>query len=57
MSGARARPTVSAVFKCVLRARQPVLFSLDAATYPELATKIGAWVLLDLVRGHVRDLA
>jgi hypothetical protein len=33
-----------------LRARQPVLFSLDAATYPELATKIGAWILLDLVR-------
>jgi hypothetical protein len=33
-----------------LRARQPVLFSLDAATYPELVTKIGAWILLDLVR-------
>jgi TraM recognition site of TraD and TraG len=33
-----------------LRARQPMLFSLDAATYPELATKIGAWILLDLVR-------
>jgi hypothetical protein len=33
-----------------LRARQPVLFSLDAATYPELATKIGASILLDLVR-------
>jgi len=33
-----------------LRARQPVLFSLDAATYPELAAKIGAWILLDLVR-------
>lgn len=33
-----------------MRARQPVLFSLDAATYPELATKIGAWILLDLVR-------
>jgi hypothetical protein len=29
---------------------QTVLFSLDAATYPALATKIGAWVLLDLVR-------
>lgn len=27
-----------------------VLFSLDAATYPTLAAKIGAWVLLDLVR-------
>jgi len=33
-----------------LRARRPVLFSLDAATYPELATKLGAWILLDLVR-------
>jgi len=33
-----------------IRARRPVLFSLDAATYPALATKIGAWVLLDLVR-------
>jgi len=31
-------------------AGQTVLFSLDAATYPALATKIGAWVLLDLVR-------
>jgi hypothetical protein len=31
-------------------AEQTVLFSLDAATYPALATKIGAWVLLDLVR-------
>src|SRR5713226_7116336 len=30
-------------------AGQTVLFSLDAATYPTLA-KIGAWVLLDLVR-------
>src|SRR5207253_7131516 len=29
---------------------QTVLFSLDAASYPALATKIGAWVLLDLVR-------
>jgi hypothetical protein len=27
-----------------------VLFSLDAAAYPTLAAKIGAWVLLDLVR-------
>jgi len=27
-----------------------VLFSLDAATYPALATKLGAWILLDLVR-------
>ncbi|MBV9543377.1 MAG: DUF853 family protein, partial [Chloroflexi bacterium] len=33
-----------------IRARRTVLFSLDAATYPELATKIGAWILLDLVR-------
>ncbi len=31
-------------------AGQTVLFSLDAATYPALATKIGAWVMLDLVR-------
>src|SRR5207237_5360713 len=31
-------------------AGQTVLFSLDAATYPALAMKIGAWVLLDLVR-------
>src|SRR2546430_319648 len=31
-------------------AGQTVLFSLDAATYPALATKIGAWILLDLVR-------
>src|SRR5712691_5064049 len=31
-------------------AGQTVLFSLDAATYPALATKIGAWFLLDLVR-------
>jgi len=31
-----------------VRARRPVLFSLDAATYPDLATKLGAWVLLDL---------
>src|SRR5229473_2582726 len=31
-------------------AGQTALFSLDAATYPALATKIGAWVLLDLVR-------
>jgi hypothetical protein len=29
---------------------QTLLFSLDAASYPALATKIGAWVLLDLVR-------
>jgi hypothetical protein len=27
-----------------------VLFSLDAAAYPTLAAKLGAWVLLDLVR-------
>src|SRR5712691_2522556 len=33
-----------------IAAGQTVLFSLDAATYPALATKIGAWVLLDLVR-------
>jgi len=33
-----------------LRARRPLLFSLDAATYPELASKLGAWILLDLVR-------
>ncbi|MBV9324674.1 MAG: TraM recognition domain-containing protein [Chloroflexi bacterium] len=38
------------VLEDAMRARQPVLFSLDAATYPELATKIGAWILLDLVR-------
>jgi hypothetical protein len=33
-----------------IRGGRSVLFSLDAATYPELATKIGAWILLDLVR-------
>lgn len=27
-----------------------VLFSLDAAAYPTLAAKLGAWILLDLVR-------
>jgi TraM recognition site of TraD and TraG len=27
-----------------------VLFSLDAASYPHLTAKLGAWVLLDLVR-------
>src|SRR5205085_6833786 len=38
------------VLEDAIRARKPVLFSLDAATYPGLATKIGAWILLDLVR-------
>ena len=33
-----------------IQANQAVLFSLDAASYPTLATKIGAWILLDLVR-------
>src|SRR5947209_10185783 len=31
-----------------ITAGQTVLFRLDAATYPALATKIGAWLLLDL---------
>jgi type IV secretory pathway TraG/TraD family ATPase VirD4 len=38
------------VLEEAIRAGHPVLFSLDAATYPTLAAKIGAWVLLDLVR-------
>jgi hypothetical protein len=33
-----------------VRAGSTVLFSLDAASYPTLAAKLGAWVLLDLVR-------
>jgi hypothetical protein len=33
-----------------IQAGRTVLFSLDAASYPALATKIGAWILLDLVR-------
>lgn len=33
-----------------IREGRVILFSLDAAAYPDLASKIGAWVLLDLVR-------
>jgi hypothetical protein len=38
------------VLEDAIRAKQSVLFSLNAASYPALATKIGAWILLDLVR-------
>lgn len=40
----------SLVLEDAIGAGQTVLFSLDAATYPHLAAKLGAWVLLDLVR-------
>jgi len=38
------------VLEDAVRARQVVLFSLDVAGYQDLAPKLGAWVLLDLVR-------
>ena len=38
------------VLEDAVRAGRVVLFSLDAAAYPSVAAKIGAWVLLDLVR-------
>jgi hypothetical protein len=38
------------VLEDAVRAGRVVLFSLDAAAYPSLAPKLGAWVLLDLVR-------
>jgi hypothetical protein len=51
LEGAAAKSLGSGLaLEDAIRARRPVLFSLDAATYPELATKLGAWILLDLVR-------
>ena len=38
------------VLEDAIRAGRTVLFSLDAATYPLEAAKVGAWALLDLVR-------
>jgi hypothetical protein len=38
------------VLEDAVRAGRVVLFSLDAAAYPSVAAKLGAWVLLDLVR-------
>jgi hypothetical protein len=38
------------VLEDAIRDGRVVLFSLDAATYPSVAAKLGAWVLLDLVR-------
>ena len=38
------------VLEDAVRARQVVLFSLDVSGYQDLAPKLGAWVLLDLVR-------
>jgi hypothetical protein len=45
------------VLEEAIRAGRTVLFSLDAATYPALAAKLGAWALLDLVRvaGTLQD--
>ncbi len=37
------------VLEAAIRAGRTVLFSLDAAAYPHLAAKLGAWALLDLV--------
>jgi hypothetical protein len=38
------------VLEEAIRAGRTVLVSLDAAAYPTLAAKVGAWALLDLVR-------
>ncbi len=38
------------VIEDAIRAGRTVLFSLDAASYADVAAKLGAWVLLDLVR-------
>jgi len=38
------------VLEEAVRGGRVVLFSLDTAAYQELAAKVGAWVLLDLVR-------
>jgi hypothetical protein len=38
------------VLEDAIHAGRVALFSLDAAAYPDLAAKLGAWVLLDLVR-------
>ncbi len=45
------------VLEDALAAGQTLLFSLDAATYPLEAQKVGAWALLDLVRvaGMLQD--